>query len=122
MKTSQLQPVARLAWPAHAGRFMEVFIMFAVDNTAHQDSQQFNELVPSRYALQVGEIDVLVVSDGVLPLPTATMATNVDPVDLSAWLDRMYMPQDAFDWPLNVMVARSGEQIILVDAGLGGQL
>ncbi|WP_434419944.1 MBL fold metallo-hydrolase [Nannocystis pusilla] len=95
--------------------------MFAVDNTANQGSQQFNELVPSRYALQVGEIDVLVVSDGVLPLPTATMATNVDPADLSAWLDRMYMPQDAFDWPLNVMVARSGEQIILVDAGLGGQ-
>ena len=26
------------------------------------------ELVPSRYALKVGEIDVLVVSDGVLPL------------------------------------------------------
>ena len=28
------------------------------------------ELVPSRYALRVGEIDVLVVSDGVLPLPS----------------------------------------------------
>src|SRR5690606_32177762 len=28
---------------------------------------------------------------------------------------------DAFDWPLNVLVARSGEQVILVDAGLGGQ-
>ena len=29
------------------------------------------ELVPSRYALRVGEIDVLVVSDGVLPMPAA---------------------------------------------------
>ncbi|KQX01629.1 MBL fold metallo-hydrolase [Massilia sp. Root418] len=95
--------------------------MFAVDNTTHPAGQQPEELVPSRYALQVGEIDVLVVSDGVLPLPTATMATNVAPADLSAWLDRMYMPQEAFDWPLNVMVVRSGEQLILVDAGLGGQ-
>lgn len=79
------------------------------------------DLVPSRYAVQIGDIDALVVSDGVLPLPTSTMATNADPADLADWLDHMYMPPDAFDWPLNVMVARSGEQTILIDAGLGGQ-
>ena len=38
-----------------------------------------DELVPSRYALRVGEIDVLVISDGVLPIPAATLAPNVDP-------------------------------------------
>jgi glyoxylase-like metal-dependent hydrolase (beta-lactamase superfamily II) len=85
-----------------------------LDNTSH-------ELVPSRYALRVGEIDVLVVSDGVLPLPTATLATNADPADLATWLDNMFLPPDAFGWPLNVLVARSGDQTILVDAGLGGQ-
>jgi glyoxylase-like metal-dependent hydrolase (beta-lactamase superfamily II) len=79
------------------------------------------ELVPSRYALQVGEIDVLVVSDGVLPLPTATMATNATPNDLATWLDDNFLPREMFDWPLNVMVVRSGKQTILVDAGLGGQ-
>lgn len=79
------------------------------------------DLVPSRYALRVGEIDALVISDGVLPLPTATMATNADPADLARWLQHMFMPPDAFDWPLNVMVARSGGQTILIDAGLGGQ-
>ncbi|MFJ1302807.1 MBL fold metallo-hydrolase [Pseudomonadota bacterium AL_CKDN230030165-1A_HGKHYDSX7] len=80
-----------------------------------------NDLVPSRYALMVGEIEAIVVSDGVLPLPTATMATNAAPADLAQWLDHMFMPPDAFDWPLNVMVVRSGEQTILIDAGLGGQ-
>jgi glyoxylase-like metal-dependent hydrolase (beta-lactamase superfamily II) len=95
--------------------------MFAIDNTLAQGTQKPSELVPSRYALQVGELDVLVVSDGVLPLPTSTMATNVAPADLSAWLDYMFMPREAFDWPLNVLVVRSGEQTILVDAGLGGQ-
>src|SRR5262245_23254791 len=34
------------------------------------------ELVPSRYALRIGAIDVLVVSDGVLPIPAAIMAHN----------------------------------------------
>jgi hypothetical protein len=43
-------------------------------------------LVPSRYALRVGEIDVLVISDGVLPLPAATLATNADPADLAGRL------------------------------------
>lgn len=79
------------------------------------------ELVPSRYALQVGDIDVLVVSDGVLPLPTQTMATNVDPAVRAAWFENMFLPPDQFDWALNVLVVRSGHQTILVDAGLGGQ-
>ncbi|MGH6617517.1 MBL fold metallo-hydrolase [Sphingomonas sp.] len=88
---------------------------------SHPGKTGAGELVPSRYALRVGEIDVLVVSDGVLPLPTETMSTNADPAERSAWLKDMFLPQDAFDWALNVIVVRSGEQTILVDAGLGGQ-
>jgi glyoxylase-like metal-dependent hydrolase (beta-lactamase superfamily II) len=57
----------------------------------------------------------------VLPLPTATLATNADPVVRAAWFKDMFLPPDAFDWPLNVLVVRSGDQTILVDAGLGGQ-
>jgi hypothetical protein len=79
----------------------------------------FDELVPSRYALRVGEIDVLVISDGVLPLPTVTMATNADPTVRAAWLNEMFLPPDGFDWPLNVAVVRSGDRTILIDAGLG---
>jgi glyoxylase-like metal-dependent hydrolase (beta-lactamase superfamily II) len=77
------------------------------------------ELVPSRYALKVGEIDVLVVSDGVLPLPTEMLAYNAAPSVRAAWLDHMFLPPDAFDWALNVVVVRSGSKTILIDAGLG---
>ena len=38
----------------------------SLDNTSHSGRPGLDELVPSRYALRVGEIDVLVVSDGVL--------------------------------------------------------
>ncbi len=89
--------------------------------TASHAGLGFEELVPSRYALRVGAIDVLVVSDGVLPLPTSTMSTNASPADRAAWFKDMYLGPDAFDWALNVLVVRSGEQLILVDAGLGGQ-
>ena len=78
-----------------------------------------DELVPSRYALRIGEIDVLVISDGVLPLPTAMLAHNADPAARAEWLDDMFLPPDAFDWALNVVVVRSGGRTILVDAGLG---
>jgi hypothetical protein len=49
------------------------------------------ELVPSRYAVRVGEIDVLVVSDGVLPLPTAMLGHNADPTARAAWLKDMLL-------------------------------
>ncbi len=78
-----------------------------------------DDLVPSRYALRIGDIDVLVVSDGVLPLPTAMLGHNAEPAARAAWLKDMFLPQDAFDWSLNVVVVRSGDKTILVDAGLG---
>lgn len=80
-----------------------------------------DDLVPSRYALSIGDLDVFVISDGVLPLPTETMATNVDPAVRAAWFKDMFVGPDMFDWALNVLVVRSGDQTILVDAGLGGQ-
>jgi glyoxylase-like metal-dependent hydrolase (beta-lactamase superfamily II) len=94
--------------------------MTSLDNTLYQPgSGAPDELVPSRYAVRVGEIDVMVVSDGVLPLPTAMLAHNADPTVRAAWLDDMFLPPDAFDWSLNVVVVRSGAQTILIDAGLG---
>src|SRR5690349_14008353 len=72
------------------------------------------ELVPSRYALRVGEIDVMVVSDGVLSLPGAMLGHNVDPAVRAAWLEDMFLPPDVLEWALNVVVVRSGGRTILV--------
>lgn len=77
------------------------------------------ELVPSRYALRVGDIEVLVISDGVLTMPAATLATNADPSVLATWLAEAFLPSDMFEWPLNVLVVRSGGHTILVDSGIG---
>ncbi|MCK1298332.1 MBL fold metallo-hydrolase [Bradyrhizobium sp. 24] len=88
-------------------------------NTSYPVSSGPEELVPSRYALKIGEIDVLVVSDGVLPLPTTMLAHNADPAVRATWLHDMFLPQDAFDWALNAVMVRSGGKTILIDAGLG---
>jgi glyoxylase-like metal-dependent hydrolase (beta-lactamase superfamily II) len=93
----------------------------SVDIASHPGRTGINELVPSRYALRVGEIDVLVISDGVLPLPAATLATNADPAELGAWLEDMFEPPDVFKWPLNVVVVRSGDRTVLIDSGIGAE-
>jgi glyoxylase-like metal-dependent hydrolase (beta-lactamase superfamily II) len=80
-----------------------------------------DELVPSRYALKIGEIDVMVVSDGVLTLPGAMLAHNAEPAVREAWLKDNFLPPDAFDWALNVVVLRSGGRTILIDAGMGAE-
>ena len=87
----------------------------SLDNTSHSGRPGPNELVPSRYALRVGEIDVLVISDGVFPLAATTLATNADPADLAAWLDDRLQPPDVYKWPLNVVVVRSGGRTVLID-------
>ena len=68
--------------------------------------QGLDELVPSRYAVQVGDIEVLVISDGVLPITARTLATNADATEYGNWLDDMFLPQDVLDWPLNVVVVQ----------------
>jgi len=85
----------------------------------HAGRSERDELVPSRYALRVGEIDVLVISDGVVTPPAESMATNADPAAREAWLDDNFLSHDTFDWALNEIVVRSGGRTMLIDSGLG---
>ena len=89
-------------------------------NTSRPGRPGLDELVPSRYALRVGDIDVLVVSDGVFAMPATVMSINADPAARAAWLNEMFLP-DTFDWALNAVVVRSGGRTILIDAGLGAE-
>ena len=98
---------------------LDVTTKLNLDTISQPDRTRPEELVPSRYALRIGEIDVLVISDGVLPLPTAMLGHNASPAVRAAWLDDMFLPRDACDWPLNAVLVRSGGRTILIDAGLG---
>lgn len=77
------------------------------------------ELVSSRYAVRVGDVDVVLISDGLLPLPTSTMSTNVSETDRNEWFDSRFLQRDMFDWALNIALVRSGERLILIDSGVG---
>jgi glyoxylase-like metal-dependent hydrolase (beta-lactamase superfamily II) len=92
----------------------------SLDDTLHPGRPRLEELVPSRYALKVGAIDVLVVSDGVLSLPGKMLGHNADAAVRAAWLEDMFLPPDVLEWALNQVVVRSGGRTILIDSGIGG--
>src|SRR5215510_9436254 len=91
----------------------------SLDNASQPFRPLHDELVPSRYALKVGEIDVMVISDGVLHLPTKVLVATADPAARQAVIDQLMLPPEMLDWPLNVVVVRSGGRTILVDTGAG---
>ncbi|MEV0611771.1 MBL fold metallo-hydrolase [Nonomuraea sp. NPDC050404] len=68
--------------------------------------------------MNVGDIDVTVISDGTLQIDAKTLATNAAKDDLSAWLSDNFL-SEMLVYPLNVAVVRSGGRTILVDSGLG---
>src|SRR5262245_63793014 len=96
-------------------------------NSPFSTRPAMDELVPSRYALKVGEIDVMVISDGsigvasdgVIGLPTKMLAHNADPAVRAAWMEDKFLPPDAFGWALNAVAVRSADRTILIDAGFG---
>src|SRR6201997_2122332 len=98
----------------------QVEINMSLDNSRPGRSG-LDDLVPSRYALKVGEIDVMVLSDGVLSLPGSMLGHNADPAVRAAWLEHMFLPPDVLEWALNVVVVRSGGRSILIDAGMGAE-
>lgn len=87
--------------------------------TARLGKEGSGELVSSRYAVRVGDVDVVLISDGILPLPTSTMSTNVSEADRNNWFDGRFLQRDMFDWALNIALVRSGDRLILIDSGVG---
>ena len=80
-----------------------------------------HDLIPSRYLTRVGDIEVMVISDGAVGVPAEGLGTNIDPAERDATLRSKFLP-DVVDWGMNVIVIRSGGRTILVDAGTGSEM
>jgi len=80
-----------------------------------------HDLVPSRYFTRIGDIEVMVISDGAISVPADILGINVDPAVRDATL-RGKLLSDTIEWGLNVVVVRSGGRTILIDAGTGSEM
>jgi len=65
-------------------------------------------------------LELLVVSDGHLVVPTRMLATNVLDGQLTAFLTGRGLGADRVHFHINVAVLRAGNEYVLIDAGAGG--
>jgi glyoxylase-like metal-dependent hydrolase (beta-lactamase superfamily II) len=66
-----------------------------------------------------GAFDLTVVSDGTLQLPLAIVSPDAKPEELKALMGAAVLPGDMFAPEVNVVLAKSGNDVILFDAGAG---
>src|SRR5260370_35072505 len=91
-----------------------------LDSPSKTGRPGLDELVPSRYAMKVGEIDGLGISDGVLSLPSPMLGHNTDPAVRAAWLNDIFLSTDILEWARNVCVLRCVARAVAPVAGSGG--
>jgi glyoxylase-like metal-dependent hydrolase (beta-lactamase superfamily II) len=75
---------------------------------------------PSFYRYKVGDAQVTVISDGVNTFPlTDSFVPNAKKDDISAALDKAYLPKDKISIQFGPLVINSGGKLIVLDTGNG---
>ena len=75
--------------------------------------------VPGYYRFDLGDLELTIVSDGNLVIPTALEASNVPEAELRAFLEANYLNPETNYSQMNVCLINTGDELILVDAGGG---
>jgi len=83
-----------------------------------QDERKTTQ-VPGYYRFDVGDLELTIVSDGNITLPTALEADNVPESELKAFLEANYLNPDTVYSQMNVCLINTGDELILVDTGGG---
>jgi glyoxylase-like metal-dependent hydrolase (beta-lactamase superfamily II) len=73
----------------------------------------------SPYTFKHGALEVMVVSDGYLLLPTSFLAHGAPPADREAILKAAGKTGDQYQSPTNITLVRSERDLILIDMGSG---
>lgn len=72
------------------------------------------------HSFKHGTFDLTVVSDGTLQLPLAIVSPDAKPEELKALMGAAVQAGDIFAPEVNVVVAKSGSDVIMFDTGAGG--
>jgi glyoxylase-like metal-dependent hydrolase (beta-lactamase superfamily II) len=74
---------------------------------------------PAAHRYPLGDVEVIVLSDGTATVPGAFYAINAGPQELAASLAEIGMTPEALTAALNIMLIDTGEELVLIDTGLG---
>ncbi|MEM9916344.1 MAG: MBL fold metallo-hydrolase [Planctomycetota bacterium] len=71
------------------------------------------------YRLNLGGVEVTLLSDGSFPFDPAAIGTNADPEQVNAALHHAFVPRDHILGQVNTLLINTGQRLILIDAGCG---
>jgi glyoxylase-like metal-dependent hydrolase (beta-lactamase superfamily II) len=74
----------------------------------------------THHRFAVGTLDVLVLSDGHLVVPTGMLAVNVPEHDVRSFLAARAVGPERVRFHINVALVKTGDDYVLIDAGSGG--
>lgn len=70
------------------------------------------------YHFKLGDIEITALSDGTLPIPALNLLTNTRPGEVTSLMADAYQTTE-IDASVNAYMIRSGDRLILMDAGTG---
>jgi glyoxylase-like metal-dependent hydrolase (beta-lactamase superfamily II) len=73
---------------------------------------------PGFYRIMVGDFEVTVLSDGILPFNVHELLTNITPAQLDADLARAFLTEPV-DFSVNAFLVNTGSRLALIDTGTG---
>ncbi len=75
----------------------------------------------SHLKIPFDNLEIYILSDGYFDIGSyqPIIATDAAPADLQKELNRLHLPKDIYEAPINVTLIRKNEQLILVDTGEG---
>jgi glyoxylase-like metal-dependent hydrolase (beta-lactamase superfamily II) len=87
---------------------------------ARAAAPQIGKQAPGFYRYKVGTIEVTVVNDGISTAPlTDAFITNVKKDEVSAALQKLYLPADKITRYYAPIVVNTGAKLVVIDAGFG---
>ena len=95
-------------------------LLLYADNSALARAPKATTQAPGYYRTMVGQIEITALHDGGIQLNTSLLRT-VTPPDLNRLLARQFVGNPMMQGTVNAYLVNTGEHLILIDTGAGGQ-
>lgn len=82
------------------------------------ETPRIDQVQAGFHHIKVGDVQVIALSDGTLPIPADQLLTNVKPGEVAMRLARTYQTA-AVDASVNAFLIKTADRLIMVDAGTG---
>jgi glyoxylase-like metal-dependent hydrolase (beta-lactamase superfamily II) len=93
-------------------------VVFRPATVAQTRAPKLSESQAGFYRLKIGDVDVIALSDGTLPLPALDVLTNVQPGEVERLLAEAFQ-KPLLDASVNAYLIVAGSRLVLVDTGAG---